>query len=83
MPPCSIENIKRRLREELETILVRKLEEGNDDRPLHELGVDSMSLVELLVVIEKEFGLRLVESGVTSEDLRTVEGLAAAIHRAG
>ena len=78
----SIETTRRRLVAELETILGCKLEAGDHGRPLHELGVDSMSLVELLVVIEREFGVRLVESGVTSEDLRTVEGLASAIHRA-
>jgi acyl carrier protein len=82
MRPFSMEDIQERLRMELQTILGRELEASDDNRPLHELGVDSMSLVELLVAIEREFDLRLMESNVTSEDLRTIRGLAAVIHRA-
>ncbi len=82
MRPSDMENTQARLRTELETILGRELEAGDEDRPLHDLGVDSMSLVELLVAIEREFGIRLMQSNVTSEDLRTISGLAAAIHRA-
>jgi len=82
MRPSAMEDTQTRLRTELEIILGRKLEAGDDNRPLHALGVDSMSLVELLVAIEREFDLRLMESNVTSEDLRTIKGLAAVIHRA-
>ena len=82
MQPSSEEQTIARLVDELEAILGCKFEAGDEDRPLHELGVDSMSLVELLVAIEKEFGLKLLDLGVTSDDLRTIRGLAAAIRRA-
>ena len=83
MQPSSRESIEKRLIEELATILGRELQADDVARPLHELGVDSMSLVELLVAVEKEFGIRLLELGVTSADLQTVRNLAAAIHREG
>jgi len=49
------------------------------DRPLAELGIDSLSFVELLVTIEKNFGLKLMESGLTKEDFRTLRSLAKRI----
>jgi acyl carrier protein len=50
------------------------------DKPLHELGLDSMGFVELLVFVEKKFGLKLVDSGLARDNFRTVRILAASIH---
>ncbi len=47
---------------------------------LHELGLDSMGFVELLVFIEKKFGLKLVDSGLARDSFRTVRVLAEHIH---
>ena len=47
--------------------------------PLHTLGVDSLSFVELLVFIEKEFKIKLMESGLQAEDFKTVSSLARRI----
>ena len=74
------EDIGRRLREELETILARPLAEGDEQRPLHELGVDSIGLVELLVAIEREFKMPLLEAGLAADDFRTLARLAEVIH---
>ena len=49
------------------------------DVPLHEMGIDSLSFVELLVFIEKTFNIKLMESGLTSEDFRTIRSLASSI----
>lgn len=46
---------------------------------LHTMGVDSMSFVELLVFIEKRFGLKLMESDLTKEDFRSIRALASRI----
>ena len=53
------------------------------DMPLHELGVDSLSFVELLVFIEKTFNIKLMESGLTGEDFRTIRSLASSIQGSG
>ena len=50
---------------------------------MHELGVDSLSFVELLVFIEKTFNIKLMESGLTREDFRTIHSLASSIHGSG
>jgi acyl carrier protein len=47
---------------------------------LQELGFDSLKLVELLVVIEKEFNINLMETGITQEDFRNIRSLAARIN---
>ena len=70
---------------EIEQILVKEI--GiilggvvvEDDKPLHELGLDSMGFVELLVFIEKKFKLKLVESGLARDNFRTVRVLARSI----
>ena len=49
--------------------------------PLHTLGVDSLSFVELLVFIEKEFSIKLMESGLQAEDFKTISSLASCISR--
>ncbi len=47
--------------------------------PLHTLGVDSFSFVELLVFIEETFNLKLMESGLTRENSQTIHLLASYI----
>ena len=51
------------------------------DAPLHSLGMSSMAFVELLVVIEKTFDLRLMETDLTKEDFQAIRSLASRIHR--
>lgn len=50
------------------------------DVPLHTLGVDSLSFVEILVFIEKEFKIKLMESGLTREDFKTIRSLSTRIY---
>jgi len=74
---------------EIEEILIREvaaiLSVGPStiapDAPLHELGVDSLSFVELLVVIEKTFNLKLMETSLTKEDFQTIHSLASCISK--
>ncbi len=80
MSSHSIQEISARLIDELGTILGRPLQADDGQRALHEIGVDSISLVELLVVIEKEFGLSLMEAGLSADDFRTISSLATVIH---
>jgi acyl carrier protein len=51
------------------------------DRPFHELGIDSLGFVEILVFIEKRFKLELIASDLTKKDFETVRTLAASIDR--
>ena len=51
------------------------------DVPLHDLGIDSLGFVELLVAVEKRFELKLIETGLTREDFETIRSLAQCILR--
>jgi acyl carrier protein len=47
------------------------------DSPLADMGLDSFMLVEIFVMIEKKYGVKLLDSGIRKEDLETVGSLAA------
>jgi acyl carrier protein len=49
--------------------------------PLDEAGVDSMAVIQILLLIEKRFGVWLPESDVTRENLKTVQSLARILRR--
>ncbi|MDH5478288.1 MAG: acyl carrier protein [Nitrospinota bacterium] len=49
------------------------------DTSLEEIGLDSLSLVEMLVFIEKNFNLQLVESNISRDNLKSIRSLAAFI----
>lgn len=49
--------------------------------PLHTLGLDSMRMVELIVYIEKTFGVDLMGTGLKKEDVASVSALAATVNR--
>ena len=53
----------------------------NPTQPLHSMGIDSMSFVEILLFIERTYNLRLIESGLSREDFETIRSLALRIER--
>ncbi len=77
----SVSEVEQKLIGEIATILCVEPAAVSPDVPLPTLGLDSMGFVELLVVIEKVFNLRLMESGLTREDFETLHALACRISR--
>ena len=49
------------------------------DKPLHELGIDSLGFVEILVFVEKNFQLQLISTDLTKTDFETIHNLASFI----
>ena len=49
------------------------------ETPLSEAGVDSFSIVQVLLFIERKFGVIVPESYLTRENLRTVRALSARV----
>jgi acyl carrier protein len=49
------------------------------DKPFHELGIDSLGFIEILVFIEKTFKLPLIASDLTKKDFETIHSLASYI----
>jgi acyl carrier protein len=77
----SLAAVEQRLIREVATILCKDPAAIRSDVSLPSLGVDSLGFVELLVMIEKVFSLRLIESGLTREDFETIHALATRISK--
>ena len=71
--------IEAALLNEVATVLNTAPENLDPETPLHELGVDSLSLVELFVFVEKTYRFKLMTSGIRQEDLRSLRSLARCI----
>jgi acyl carrier protein len=74
-----LEEITEMLRTETASILAVEPGSIAPDSPFQELGMNSLGFVELLVIIEKEFGLALMETDLGREDFRSIGSLAARI----
>jgi acyl carrier protein len=70
------------LRQHVAMLLERPVEQIGAERPLHELGLDSMGFVDLLVFIEKRFGLPLMSSRLAQDDFATLSRLTRRILQA-
>ena len=51
------------------------------DQSFHELGIDSLGFIEILVFIEKNFKLELISSDLAKQDFESVRTLALFISR--
>ena len=75
--------------QEIEKILIQgissiknlEVSEVASERSFHDMGIDSLGLVEILVFIEKTFKLELIASDLTKQDFETVHSLASFISR--
>ncbi len=70
------EEIESRLIQLIATITNRQPSEIAPDKPFHELGIDSLGFVEILVFIEKNLKLQLIASQLDRKDFETVSSLA-------
>jgi acyl carrier protein len=81
------------LRDEIRSLLVETLmltvpvTEITDERPLFGpggLGLDSVDALQLVVALDKQFGLKVTDAGVARQTLASVSTMADAVvrHRA-
>ena len=75
------QEIEDALRSEIAVILSLQPSDIAPDRPLHDMGIDSMSFVEILLFIERTFNLKLIRSGLTREDFGSIQSLARRVER--
>jgi acyl carrier protein len=78
----SVDEVLRKITAHVSFLVAREEKDVSADKPLHLLGLDSMGFVDLLVFIEKQFGLSLMGSGLTQEDFRSLSFLAQRIVQA-
>ncbi len=77
----TLQEIESTLLEGIASIITAEKDTLAADRPLHELGIDSLGFVEILVFIEKTFKLQLIQADLTRKDFETVRSLASFIHK--
>jgi len=51
----------------------------NADSNLYDSGLDSMAIMQLLILVEEEYGVTLPESDLTRQNFSTVRGVAGLI----
>lgn len=73
--------ISHKLSEFLKANILAEGIDFDEDVPLRSLGVDSLALVEILLFIERQFGLTVPGSHLTRDNLKTVASLAQCVHK--
>ena len=78
--------VKPRIKQVLidELMLSQQLEEIADDTPLFGpdgLGLDSVDALQLVVALEKHFGLKVADAEVAKKVLHSVDSIADAVSR--
>ena len=81
MPEASVKEIEEILLTEVASILEMDRASLARDAPFESLGMNSLGFVELLVVIEKTFELRLMETDLSRDDFQTIGSLALRISK--
>lgn len=77
--PMNADEVMQKLRSHVAMLLGVDAARVVTDQPLHLLGLDSMGFVDLLVFIEKQFGLPLMSSGLAHEDFASLSILSQRI----
>jgi acyl carrier protein len=75
----TIQEIENKLIEGISSITNRDASQIAANKPFHDLGIDSLGFVEILVFIEKTFMLKLIASDLSKEDFATIHSLASYI----
>ena len=81
MPEMSVKEIEEILLSEAASILAMDRADLAVDAPFESLGMSSLGFVELLVVIEKTFNLKLMETDLSRDDFQTIRSLALRIDK--
>jgi acyl carrier protein len=77
----TVQEIENVLIQGISSIMNLDASEIGPEKPFHEMGIDSLGFVEILVFIEKNFKLELIASDLTKQDFESVRCLALSISR--
>ena len=75
----TVQEIEKKLIDGISSITNKDASALSADKPFHDLGIDSLGFVEILVFIEKTFMLKLIASDLSKEDFATIHSLASYI----
>lgn len=76
----TVQDIEQKLVEGISSITNKDKAAIAADKPFHELGIDSLGFVEILVFIEKTFKLQLIASDLTKKDFESIHTLSSYIN---
>lgn len=76
----TIQEIEQGLVQRIATITNRAAGDIDPAKPFHELGIDSLGFVEVLIYIEKNLKLQLIASQLNRKDFESVRTLATYVH---
>jgi acyl carrier protein len=48
----------------------------NENMTLNEIGVDSVSIIQIVLFIERKYGVPMTENDLTQDNLRSIKSLA-------
>jgi acyl carrier protein len=77
----NVQEIEEKLTQGISSITNKDASTVETDKPFHDLGIDSLGFVEILVFIEKTFKLQLIATDLTRKDFETIHSLASFISR--
>lgn len=64
------------------TVLMRTPADAiRPDAALADLGINSLTFIELLLAVERRLGLALADRGVTSADVKSLDALADRVEK--
>jgi acyl carrier protein len=75
----TIQEIENTLIQGISSITNQDASAISPDVPFHDLGIDSLGFIEILVFIEKTFKLPLIATDLTRKDFETIRALASFI----
>jgi acyl carrier protein len=61
--------------------LVAEGVEVTPDKPLVQMGLDSFSLIEIVLFVERQYGLQLPDEALSQENIYSSQTLANYIHQ--
>lgn len=76
----TIQEIEQSLLQGISSITNQKESAISPSVPFHDLGIDSLGLIEILVFVEKTFKLPLIAADLSRQDFETIHALASFIH---
>ena len=77
--PLDLKSVSEQLCEFLRSDVLAEGVSFDETTPLTRLGIDSLSIVELLLLIERRFGIAVPESRLTRASLHSVAALARCV----
>jgi acyl carrier protein len=81
MEKITHQEISRQLQSFIQTTIVEKHTEITEDTPFAHLGIDSMSIIELVLFIERKFKIAIPESELTPSTFTSIRTLAGCAFR--